>query len=102
VDPGGAATYALRIHPSDLPHSVTLVTASPSPSLTLALDPAVVAPSGVATLTATDSHGGPGLLPGLWHTIPITGSGGGFAHTAEVDLLVGGARAYLPTVMREP
>ncbi|HET92057.1 MAG TPA: DUF1565 domain-containing protein [Chloroflexi bacterium] len=101
VDPGGAVTYTLRLYPPDLPHSVTLTAASPSPSLTLVLDPAVVALGGDATLTVTDSHSGSALLPGLRHAIPITGSGGGFTDAVRVGLLVGGGRVYLPMVMRE-
>ena len=102
VDPGGVATYTLGILPPDLPHSVTLTAASPAPSLTLTLDPAVVAPGGgSATLTVADSHGGSALVPGLRYSIPVTGSGGGFTDTVSLDVLVGGARLYLPTVMKE-
>jgi hypothetical protein len=100
VEPGGTATYTLRIYPPDLPHSVALTASSPSPSLTLTLDPTDVAPGGVATLTVTDSHRTSESLPGLRYTIPVTGSGGGFAHTVGLDLLVGGERVHMPIVMR--
>ncbi|MGC9396083.1 MAG: right-handed parallel beta-helix repeat-containing protein [Anaerolineae bacterium] len=100
IDPGGTAHYALRLYPPDLSHAVTLTVASPSPSLILALDPAVVAPGGVATLTVTDTHAGSVLLPGLRYTIPITGSGGGATTGISVELLVGGTRVYLPLMLK--
>jgi hypothetical protein len=40
------------------------------------------------------------LLPSLWYTILITGVGSGFTQTADVRLLVGGARIYLPVTGR--
>jgi hypothetical protein len=36
----------------------------------------------------------------VWHTISITGDGGGFTQMADVSLLVGGQRVYLPIVFR--
>jgi hypothetical protein len=69
--------------------------------LTLALDPAVVASDAVGTLTVTATHTGSALVPGLWYTLPITGTGVGFTRTTSVDLLVGGGRVYLPVVIRE-
>ncbi len=100
VDPGGVAHYDLRLHPTDLPHTVTLAAASPSPLLTLVLSPTVVTSDTLVTLTVTDNHTGT-LLTGLEYTIPITATGGGFTHTASVGLLVGGVRVYLPLIMKE-
>ncbi|MDY7075399.1 MAG: right-handed parallel beta-helix repeat-containing protein [Chloroflexota bacterium] len=116
MNPGGVAHYSLRLDPADLPHPVTLTAASPSPFLTLTLSPTVITSGTVATLTVTDTHPSTGLwraqpsrsgqvsgttlLPGLWYTVPITGTGGGFTHTTNVGLLVGGARLYLPLVLR--
>lgn len=82
--------------------TVALVAASPSPSLTLTLSlaPTAVDPPGQATLTLTDTHPGPTLLPGLWYTVPITASGGGCTQTTSVGLLVGGARIYLPLILK--
>ncbi len=71
------------------------------PSLTLGLVPTAVIPSGQATLTVTDTHPSATLLPGLWHTIPITGAGGGSTQSVSVGLLVGGARVYLPLIVRD-
>jgi hypothetical protein len=101
VEPGGTAHYALHLYPSDLPHTVTLTVASPSPSLTVTLDPAVVAPDAVGNLTVTDTHVGSVLVPGLRYTLPITGIGGGFTQTTNVNLLVGGGRVYLPLITVE-
>jgi hypothetical protein len=94
VDPGGVATYTIRGGPG----TATLVAASPSPSLTVQLVPTSVAPSGYATLTVTDSHTSP-LLPGVWYNIPITATGS-VTQTTSVNLLVGGARPYLPVVLK--
>jgi hypothetical protein len=101
VEPGGTAHYALHLYPSSLPHNVALTAASPSPSLTLALDPLVVSSDAVVTLTITDTHTGSVLVPGLRYTVPITGTGGGFVQTTSVNLLVGGRCTYLPLVIRE-
>ena len=99
IAPGGTARYALSLYPPDLPHTVTLSIASPSPSLLVTLNPLTLAVGDNATLTVTSAHSGT-LVPGLWYTIPITGTGGGFVRTANVGLLVGGARVYLPLVLR--
>jgi len=80
--------------------TVALVAASPSPSLTLSLAPTAVDPPEQATLTLTDTHPGPTLLPGLWYTVPITASGGDCTQTTSVGLLVGGARIYLPLILK--
>jgi hypothetical protein len=101
VGPGGVATYTLRLHPSDLPHAVTLSVASPSPELVVALDSTAVASNTVATLTVTHTHPGPVLVPGVWYAIPVTGTGGGFTRMTNVNLLVGGACLYLPAVFED-
>jgi len=101
IAPGGVATYTVGVQPSGgFTSTVTLIAASPSPSLTLHLNPTALTPPGQATLTITDSHG-PLLLPGLWYTIPITATGGGVTQSTSVKLLVGGARVYLPVVLRQ-
>ena len=99
IEPGGTARYRLRLDPPDLPHAVALTVVSPSPSLTVALNPTVLAPGGSVTLTVTDLDTVP-LQPGLRYTVPITGTGGGFTQTGSVDLLVRGAHLYLPLMFR--
>ena len=100
IDPGGVATHTLTVRQiGGSAATVSLVASSPSPSLTLQLVPTEVIPPGQATLTVTDSHPGPTLLPGLWHNIPITATNG-MTQTTSVGLLVGGARVYLPLVLK--
>ncbi|MBL7063149.1 MAG: right-handed parallel beta-helix repeat-containing protein [Anaerolineae bacterium] len=101
ISPGGIARYDIGVQPiGGFTHTVTLVATSPSPSLTLSLAPTALDSAGQGTLTLTDTHPGPTLLPGLWYTIPITGTGGGVTRTVSVGLLVGGARVYLPVILR--
>ena len=54
---------------------------------------------GHATLTVTDTHSGTVLLPGVWYDVPITGTND-LTQTVYARLLVGGARIYLPLVLR--
>ncbi len=99
--PGGVATYTIGVQPvGGFTSSVTLVTASPSPSLTLHLGPALVTLPAQATLIVTDSHRGPSLLPGLWFTLPVTATAQSVTQTLNLSLLVGGARVWLPLVLR--
>ncbi|MBN1139581.1 MAG: right-handed parallel beta-helix repeat-containing protein [Anaerolineae bacterium] len=101
IDPGGAAVYCVELQPvGGFTWTVSLAAASPSPSLTVALAPTEVAPSGQATLTVTDAHSGT-LLPGLWYAVPVTAAGGGVTQTAKAGLLVGGVRLYLPLILKE-
>ncbi len=101
IDPGGVATYTVSVRAvSGSTATVSLTASSLSPSLTLQLTPTQVIPPGYATLTVTDSHPGMTLLPGLWHNVPITGTNG-LTQTIIARLLVGGARVYLPLVLRE-
>jgi hypothetical protein len=99
--PGGVATYTLGVQSiGGFTATVTLVAASPSPSLTVYLNPAALTPPGQATLSITDSHPGPTLLPGVWYTVPITASGGSITQSTGVRLLVGGARIRLPILLK--
>lgn len=99
IDPGGTAQYAISLYPPDLPHTVTLSVASPAPALTVSIAPTVLAAGETATLTVKDVHTGTFEL-GLGYVITVTGVGGGVTQTTDVRLLVGGARLYLPLVMR--
>jgi hypothetical protein len=100
IAPGEVATYTLSIQPTGgFTATVALTATSPSLDLALNLNPTAVDPPGQALLTVTDTHTGP-LLPGVWYTIPITVTGGGVTQTTDIQLLVGGSRAYLPIVLR--
>jgi parallel beta-helix repeat protein len=100
VAPGGVAFYILSVQSlGGFDATVNLSTASPSPSLLLSLAPTAVSPPGQATLTVTDTHAGPTLMPGLWFHIPVTATGGGDTQTVRAGLLVGGVRVYLPSIL---
>ena len=101
IEAGESVIYTLDLQSlGGFTETVTLSASPPSPSLTLSLDPINIIPPGQATLTITDTHSEP-LLPGLWHSIPITGTAGEITEQVIVDLLVGGTRVYLPIVFKE-
>ena len=100
IEPGDSGSYAINVQSlGGFSQTVTLLTASPSPSLTLSLAPSLLTPTGVATLAFTSTHAAP-VQPGWWVTLPITATGGGMTQTASVRLLVGGWRLFLPGVVR--
>lgn len=109
IGPGGVATYVIGVRSTGgSTYSVALSTINSSPELDVSLAPTSVTPPGQAILTLRDTQpsAGPGqtgaiaLLPGLWHAVPVTGTGGGFTEVVWVDLLVGGARVYLPLIVK--
>jgi hypothetical protein len=79
--------------------TVSLVTSSPSLSLTVHLSQAMIAPPGSVTLTVTDTH--PIGSPATWYTLPITATGGGVTHSATVGLLLSGKGIFLPIVLKQ-
>jgi parallel beta-helix repeat protein len=101
IAPGAVTSYTVSLHPAAgalVPVSLTCV--SPSPSLTVHLHPSQISTSlGFTHLSVTDTHAS-SLLPGLWYTIPITSTASGVTHRTSAGLLVGGARLYLPLVVR--
>jgi hypothetical protein len=100
IDPGGVATYVIGVEPSGgFSDTVYLDASSPSPDLDVDLAPDAVTPPAQVTLTVTDGHPGPTLLPGQWYNIPVTVTNG-VTRTTSAGLLVGGMRVYLPTVLR--
>jgi hypothetical protein len=99
VSPGGEARYTLSLHPTDLPHTVALTVTNSSPDLTTTLSSQVLAPSSVEALTIADRHSET-ILPALTYMVPVIATGGGFTGTTSVRLFVGGARVYLPIVLR--
>jgi parallel beta-helix repeat protein len=101
IVPGAVATYGLSVQPvGGFSAAVTLVTASPSPSLTVGLVPPSIVLPGQATLTITDTHSAVSPWPDVWYRVPITATGDGVTQTTTVGLLVGGTRVYLPLVLR--
>ncbi len=101
IQPGGSATYLLNLTVAgNFTSTVSLTTGSPPPNLQVSLSPGSLTPPGPATLTLTDTHVISPLIPGVWHNLLVTATGGGFTRTATVSLLVGGARAYLPVILK--
>ena len=96
VQHSGTVTYTLSLYPPDLDHDVDLSVLSTHPDLNLSLTPGTITGSQEAVLTVTDLTSAPGEL----HTIQVQGTGGGFADTIELVLLVGGDRLYLPGIFR--
>lgn len=97
IEPSSVATFDVQVQFSDsLTETYTLYTSNPHPSLDLSLSPTLITGNQFATLTITDTHVGPELIPGLWHTIPITATSKNNELVGQVRLLVGGKRIYLP------
>lgn len=92
IRPGGTAEYTLRLFPTDLPHTVTLAVDAPPAHLAAALSSTTLTPGGTVTLTVTQD----GTPDARWYSLAITAQGGGFTREAEVQLLVGGERIFLP------
>lgn len=101
IEVGASATYLLNLTlAGNFSSTVTLNAGSPPSGLQLSLSPSsLTPPEKVATLVLTDTSGGP-ALPGLWHTLLVTATGGSFTRTASIDLLVGGTRIYLPLILK--
>jgi hypothetical protein len=100
IDPGGVAHSTLGLYPIDLPFPVTLNVSSPSPRLVVTLEPTIITSTISATLTISDTQGGP-PIPGLFFNIQISGDGSGFTNNTIVHLLIGGTQIYLPVTMRD-
>jgi hypothetical protein len=101
VPPGGEAHYALSLHASGLPHTVTVTATSPSPILLRDLSSPFLAPGSVVTLTVTDTHTISRSMPTLVYTVPIMATGADFADTTSVRLYVGGMGVYLPVALHD-
>ncbi len=93
VAPGGSALFSLWVEPFDLAHPVSLAVASPSAAWSTELSAAVVGPQMPVTLTVRNR--GP-AAPGVGHSAPITGTGGGFVRTTEVWVRLANWPLFLP------
>lgn len=101
IDPGDSANFTVEIKPTGgFTETATLNVVSPSPDLNVSLAPTTLSLPGQAALTLDDTHSSGPLLPGVWYTVPITGTGGGVTRTLNISLLVGGARGYLPLIRK--
>jgi len=97
ITPSERTTFAVQ---SDgvFTGNITL-TVTVAPVLSYTIRPAQIAVPAVATLTLTDTHSG-AVIPGIIHTVTVTATGGGYARTTTVQVLVGGWRVYLPLILR--
>jgi hypothetical protein len=101
IQPGTAAQFTLRIYPPSFPDPLTLSVSSASPDLILDLGSTFLSPGETVTLTVTHTHdAGPVFLPGLWYTITVAATHGGGTQHTDIRLLVGGARLYLPIIVK--
>jgi hypothetical protein len=101
IEASNVATYQLNLTVGgSFSSTVTLSTIGPPSGLLLSLSPGNLTPPGQATLILTDTHPAGPLLPGLWYSIPVTGAGGNVTRTTTISLLVGGARTYLPVILK--
>jgi hypothetical protein len=102
IDLGSGTTYLLKVQSTNLfTKPVTLNITNPAPAfLNMSPTSSTFSPPGQVTLTITDLHPPGQLIPGAWYAIPATASGGGFTRTITMNLLVGGTRSYLPTILK--
>lgn len=99
IDPGETTNYQLSLAArGNWSGTVTVTASSPSPNIAVRLSEAMVSVPGVVTLAVTDTH--PIGSPGTWYTLPITAMGSSVMHVANVGLLIGGTKTYLPIVLR--
>ncbi len=102
IEPGGQAAYLVQTASiAGFSDPISLIHGSPPVSLTLSLKPGQIFPGQWATLMVTSTHAGP-ISPGLFYSLPITATSTGITHTASASLLIGGSRAYLPTLSVAP
>ena len=100
IQPGGSAMYRLDFTARlGFGSAINLSANSPSPNVIAQLASTTAISTSQVTLVLTDTHSGT-LMPGLWYNVPITATGGGFTRTATAGLLVGGARVYLPVILK--
>ncbi len=99
VNPGASVPFTLTVSYNGSFSQPVALTAAVSPALPLQLQPTSVSTTGSAVVTLTDTHSGQ-LLPGVWHTLWLTATGGGLTRTAQTWLLVGGSRVYLPLLLK--
>jgi hypothetical protein len=101
VSPGGVARYAVQLLAGpDYSGPFDLGANAPTDNLRSAFSPPAVGTGETATMIVTDTHGGAVLMPGQWHRITVYAHGDGYSRSTWAELLVGGARAFLPLVVK--
>lgn len=99
IEPGQSTAFTVSVSYNGNFNQPVTLTAAVSPSLPQQLKPGSLTAGGLSLLVLTDTHTNP-LLPGIWHTLWVTATGGGLTHTAQATLLVGGSRVFLPVVLK--
>jgi hypothetical protein len=100
IAPGGTARYQIALAvPVGYPIALTYTNPAPDALATTLEGNISVLPPTLALVVQDIYSPATAMLPRAY-TIPITATGGGFTRTAQARLLVGGARVYLPLVMK--
>jgi len=100
INPGNTTIFTVSVSYNGAFSQPVAITATVNPALPLQLHPTGVVTDGNAVITLTDTHPGGSLLPGVWHTLWLTATGGGLIQTLQSWLLVGGSRVYLPLLLK--
>jgi len=95
----GVASYTLSTVPANTGVTFSLSLSPPPPGILVELSSETIPPGSTATLTMT-SQESESKQPGEWQTVTVTATGSGFTRTAELELLVGGYRFYMPLIMK--
>jgi hypothetical protein len=95
----GVATYVLSLVPASAETTFSLTMSSPPSDVLVEWSSQTIPPGGTATLTMRSTSSEP-KLPGEWHTMTITATDSILTLSTTVDLLVGGARTYLPVAVK--
>ena len=98
--PGEVSEFTIGVQaPETFSGTVALTYGPILPDLIAQLTPASLQPGATATLTITDTHTG-SLQPGVMYSIAITGTNTGTVDNAQVRILVGGSRQFLPALSK--
>ncbi|MBN2394101.1 MAG: hypothetical protein JXR84_25440 [Anaerolineae bacterium] len=94
-------SYTISISPTNLPYSVTLLTASVPYDVMVSFSPTYLIPVSVSTMVVNPC--GTILLPReIWYTLTVVGVGGGYTQTADVSWIetIPRFRVYLPLTIK--
>ena len=98
---GGTAVYNLETESyAGFTETVVLTASNTSPDLSFELTATEILPGNSVLLTVTHHNIDTVVLPGLWHTVPVTATGGNITWVRSVSLLIGGDRIYLPLLIK--
>ncbi len=98
VAPGQTALYAVSL--SGAFSGTVSLTVSAASGFTPTLQSNALPVPGKSVLSVTNAFTGPTLIPGVVYRPVITAVGGAYTRVVTPTLLVGGARVYLPLIVR--